>query len=209
MSDEWRVPSNSNSGPHPSPLPQGEGAFHASPLTPHPSPVSQHSSLGTQHLAVEAVYRLYCDAVTHMLQRRVGNPEDAADLAQEAFLRLLRYEGHSPESLRFLLFRVAMNLAASHLRQQAMRPMVDLDDVDLIADHCDEPDMVLADSERIECFLGAVQSLPDRPRQMFVLRRLEGKGTREVADEVGLSTRMVEQHLTKAHALLKARVATA
>ena len=159
--------------------------------------------------AIEATYRLHRDAVTHMLQRRVGNPEDAADLAQEAFLRLLRYEGHSPESLRFLLFRVAMNLAASHLRQQAMRPMVDLDDVDLIADHDDEPDAVLADSERIECFLGAVQSLPDRPRQMFVLRRLEGKGTREVADEVGLSTRMVEQHLTKAHALLKARVAAA
>ena len=52
---------------------------------------------------VELLYRDQYPAVHHMLQRRVGNPEDAADLAQEAFLRLMRYDNHSLESLRFLV----------------------------------------------------------------------------------------------------------
>ena len=154
---------------------------------------------------IERAYRAHYPAVLHLLQRRLGNPDDAAELAQEAFLRLMRYRHCSEHSLRYLLFRVALNLAASQGRTRALRPSVDLDENELVSE-LPQPDEWLEHQQGRQQLAAAVASLPPRCRQMIQLSRLQGLRTREVAARAGLSTRMVERHLQTAQGLLRARL---
>ncbi len=158
-----------------------------------------------QRALMAQAYRQHYPAVLSLLERRLGNPDDAAELAQEAFLRLMRYRHCGEEALRFLLFRVALNLAASEHRRQALRRTEDLDDTLLPCDR-PQPDEWLARQQRCQHLLAAVASLPPRGRQMVVWSRLQGLRTREVAARAGLSTRMVERHLQTAQHLLRDRL---
>ncbi len=85
--------------------------------------------------AVEALYDLYADRLYRYLLARIGNPEMAADLTTELFLRVLkkigsfRLNGARPAaSFSAWLYRIAANLATDYRRQQSRRREVSLDD---------------------------------------------------------------------------------
>jgi RNA polymerase sigma factor (sigma-70 family) len=159
-----------------------------------------------ERLRFDALYREQKDAVIRMLRARLSNEDDIAEVMQEAFLRLLRYGHCGPDSLKYLLFRVAMNLAVTHQRQTGLRRAVSLDDCELVSE---EPavDMVLEHEEAVSQVAMAIQALPPRCRQMYVMSRLRGFRQREIAQHCGISTRMVELHIAKAQALIRERCA--
>jgi RNA polymerase sigma-70 factor (ECF subfamily) len=57
--------------------------------------------------------------------------------------------------------------------------------------------------------VAAVQELPEKCRQVFVLSRFRGMRHKEVAQRCGISTRMVEKHLTRGMALIRQKVGQA
>jgi DNA-directed RNA polymerase specialized sigma24 family protein len=72
--------------------------------------------------SIETLARRYHAELLHMLRARLPSEQDAADLAQEAYTRLLRYEGkYSGEELRRMLFRIAHNLLTDHWRWRRLR----------------------------------------------------------------------------------------
>lgn len=153
----------------------------------------------------EQLYRAQKDAVTRMLRARLPNEDDAQEVMQEAFLRLLRYRHFGPDSLKYLLFRVALNLAVTLLRQAGVRQQVSLDDDELVSEAL-PIDQLLLHEEKITQVALAIQALPPRCRQMYVMNRLRGVRQREIAQHCGISTRMVEMNIAKAQALVRARV---
>lgn len=154
----------------------------------------------------DTLYRLHHGEVIHLLRRRLNNADDAEELAQEAYLRILRYRHCGPDSLKYLLIRTALNLAVSHgARACISRAHVSLENVEIVSD-APLPEEALADAQRWQQMVAAMQSLPDRCRQVFVLRLIHGLRQREIAEHCGISTRMVEQHLAKAQAFLRDRV---
>ncbi len=173
------------------------------PLETVPSPVRLTA---VERLRFDTLYREQKDAVLRMLRSRLSNEDDIAEVMQEAFLRLLRYRHCGPDSLKYLLFRVAMNLAVTQLRQAGLRRAVSLDDCELVSE---EPtvDMVLEHEEEVSQVAMAIQALPPRCRQMYVMSRLRGVRQREIAQHCGISQRMVELHIAKAQALIRERCA--
>lgn len=160
------------------------------------------------HAVVEAVYRQQYDAVLRFLQRRVDNEQDAAELAQEAYLRALRYHDRDHDSLKAILFRIATNLARAHARRDRTHRTNDhvpLDDLS-IASNDPPQDERLAREQHLDMIVAAVHELPDRCRQVFVLSRFHGMRHKEVARRCGISVSMVEKHLTKGLALVRAKV---
>lgn len=153
----------------------------------------------------DQLYRGHKEAVMRTLRARLSNEDDIAELMQEAYLRLLRYRHCGPDSLKYLLFRVALNLAVSHQRQAGLRKAISLDDVELAADELPIEDSLMHEQEVARVAL-AIQALPPRCRQMYVLSRLKGLRQREIARHCGISTRMVELHIARAQLLIREQV---
>lgn len=144
------------------------------------------------------------------LCRRVQE-EDAKDIAQEAFVRMLRYRAYPRDQLKALMYRVATNVLLDRARRDRSRgaPM----HVSLDADHdamaSDEP----AHEERVESqqalvlVRAAILQLPERCREVYLLNRIEGMSYTEIARHCGISVKAVEKHIGRALRVLRERLA--
>lgn len=164
-----------------------------------------------ERVAFEAIYREQYSAVLRVLMRRLDNEEDAVELAQEAYLRAFRYRDQSHESLKALLFRIAINLANERARRDRARHTAQhapLEDYAIAADEMPQDERLVRE-QRLEQIVAAVWELPEKCRQVFVLSRFHGMRHKEIAARCGISTRMVEKHLTRGMALIRQKVGQA
>lgn len=152
-------------------------------------------------LSLPEVIRRNHDALIRFLRRRLRNPADAEDVAQEAYLRMMRYEGSrevsSPSSM---LFRVAGNLATDLFRAEQSRHTADHLDIDEIAPASEQPeaDRELAAKQDLGVLLQTIDELPPRCRQVFLLSRVRHMTYQEIATHCDISVKMVEKHIHRA-----------
>lgn len=134
--------------------------------------------------------------------RRVGR-EDASDLLQETFVRALRSErfdlAADPPSL---LQRIAVNLARDHARRRRTEARyVDFDaDAEMAVATGAMPDARLEAEEKWRLLREAVDALPPRCRDVFLLYMREGLGLGEIAERLGVSRNMAQKHMRLAMA---------
>lgn len=141
------------------------------------------------------------------LAYKVRCAETAADLVQETYLRIARH-GDSGEiaNQQAFVFRVADNLALDHLRARTRHELRYAGTVaEDIVSSIPEPDTVLADRQQLERLEKLIQQLPANRRRVFLLCRVEGKSYAEVAHELDITPRTVENHVYKALKTLKER----
>lgn len=143
------------------------------------------------------------DELFAYLCRRVADREAAADLTQEALLRLVKYrDGPQAEDRRWLLFRIARNLVLEYRRTQSRRHAdqhISLDDV--VPLRMESPAMeVMADTHQLleQLFTHTLVNLPSKCRLAFLLNRLHGLTYPQVAARMRISVKMVEKHITRA-----------
>jgi len=125
---------------------------------------------GMSRAQLERFYRETQPAVYNVVYRWVWNAEDAADLTQEAFLRLWRMRGKvSTDTVRPLLFRIALNLASSRRRQKRLWRWVSLEPLrDLLADR-PSPEQNLARRQSACSVRECISLLPEKSRQILLL----------------------------------------
>ena len=154
----------------------------------------------------------HSDLVYAIVSRIVLNEADAADVAQEAFVRayhaLVRFRGDSKFSS--WLYRIAVNRSLTHLKRTKRRAAV-LDpttgaraEVEAsLGAPPDSPDEAVLKDERRVMVRAAVSQLPPRYRAVVTLFYLEEKSYREVAEILGIPMGTLKTHLHRARALLK------
>ena len=133
--------------------------------------------------------------------RKVRDPDLAADLAQESYVRVLTMEqsGQAILDPRALLRKVAVHLKIDMDRRADIRRH---DDIDTLA----EPDMpvqpahlqpeeVYSSSQAAEAYLKAIEQLPDRCREAFCLYAFDDLSNKEIARHMGISLSMVNQYI--------------
>lgn len=138
---------------------------------------------------------------------RIVEPVDAAeDVVQRTFLRLWerREEWSTEGSLRGLLFRIARNLALSERRSRGARLRA-LEGLTARGPRRSErtPADHLADSELGRELERAIDALPGRRREVFVLRCVHGLSYAEVAEVMGISQQTVANQLSRGLATLR------
>ncbi|MBO3274474.1 RNA polymerase sigma factor [Pseudomonas schmalbachii] len=155
---------------------------------------------------VSQAYRSLHGELLRFLRRKLGGSADAADLAQDAFAQWLKSSSrHEVEQPRAFLFQVARNLLRDHWRRQnqSAECMVDEHEQDDQADlppaaEGSEPVAQFERQRYLRQLSQALQSLPPRRREAFILHKFEGLSQAEVARRMGISLSMVEKHVASA-----------
>jgi RNA polymerase sigma-70 factor (ECF subfamily) len=133
----------------------------------------------------EIAFRENYAAVFRAAYRVTGSAEDAEDVLQTVFMRLLkRAPGAEPvENLASFLHRAAVNAAVDLVRSRQHARNVPLDDfAPFLADSAHRrPDRARSSSEIRRWLRDAVARLSPRVAEMFVLRFFEGKENPEIA----------------------------
>ncbi|SAI25685.1 ECF family sigma factor [Bordetella ansorpii] len=131
--------------------------------------------------------------------RRIGNRADAEDIAHDAVEQLLRADASGALQARQYLFQAAQHRTIDAWRRQERLPHVAWDCLPEDTHPIAAPaDATLATGQLAEALAHALQELPPKCREAFVLNRIEGWSQREIAQRMGLSTNMVERHVMRA-----------
>lgn len=167
-----------------------------------------HRSLGAGQgpwviLDLEGLFRRYREDLLRFIRRRVSSPEVAADLAQEAFVRVMRHP--QPQELRdprAYLFTTAANLVLDHGRHQRLARTTD-DALDDVPDTAPDSERVIAARQELALVQAALEKLPQRTRLAFEMHRLGGMSQPAIARQLGVSTTVVWRMVQDAYAQLR------
>ncbi|MBB6557730.1 RNA polymerase sigma-70 factor (ECF subfamily) [Acidovorax soli] len=158
---------------------------------------------------VDAVLARYYQELLNYFARTARGRDNAADLVHEAYARVLTLQrsGQAIAQPRALLYRTVRNLLVDQHRRSSVREPVPggaseeapLPDVaELAAPAALGPEALAASSQGMAALLATIDALPLRCRQAFILHKFDGLSHAEVAAQMGISRKMVEQHIQRA-----------
>lgn len=148
---------------------------------------------------ISRLFSEHNESLIQFLATRLHSVQEAKEVAQEAYVRLLSLEDSGAVSfLRAFLFKTAANLAVDRIRSRnRQRQAVD-------AGLCDEareaptPDREAASAQEVAIVRRLIGELPPKCRRAFLLHRVHGAEFSQIAEEMGLSERMVRHYVLRA-----------
>lgn len=151
---------------------------------------------------VGTLFREHSRDLHRYLAHRMSDSHEAQDLAQEAFLRILRLDSvdfiNNPEAY---LYRIASNLAYERRLRQLASPVSAHADVADLAETLEDPatlEAIVASRQEIEALEHVLQRLPANPRAALLMQRRDGMTYDEIASALGVSSSMVKKYLQAA-----------
>lgn len=152
-------------------------------------------------MSVLDIYRVRRKALQRYIQRLLGNADDAADVSQEAFLRVYAAEvgEHTPVS-EALLYTVARNLALSELRKRTSRATDTVGDWDdlRVEDTGPSVEAMLQNRQRMAAIESAMEKMAPKCLEVFHMRKIDNLPHAEIARQLNISPKTVERHITRA-----------
>ncbi|RYE02222.1 MAG: sigma-70 family RNA polymerase sigma factor [Sphingomonadales bacterium] len=159
-------------------------------------------------VTVEELSRRYHAVLLRYFARRGIGVQDAQDLAQDVFARLSRSHAlDNVASAEGYLFATAANIALDFFRSRKVRndhPAEGfVERIQVMGDF--SPARLLEGRQELACIVTALNEMPERMRNIFILARLENLPRGEIAQRLGISKSLVEQQIALATACLSER----
>jgi RNA polymerase sigma-70 factor (ECF subfamily) len=196
-----------------------KGSLPSALSYPFPSRIEQQENLSNDQL-FEWLMDIHYKRVYNYIYRMVRNEQDAADITQEAFVRIYKAlpRLRNRDSLPFWIRRIATNLCLDHLHKRMNSPeIMELDKKGedgspspihfLQADPAQEPMKILHTSERARVLLQAIDTLPDEYRTVILLHHIDGQPLDEIARILHVPAGTVKSRLSRARLELRRRTA--
>lgn len=172
---------------------------------------------GGQDTALNELMERHSQRVFHYLLRSLQNEEDAADLAQETFVRVYRNSRAFNPKQKFTtwIYAIASNLVRDRFRWRSRHPHVSMEagehDLDAslkstLRDVQPQPDEALHAEEQAARVRAAVSALPEELREPLILATYEAMSQAEIAEVLKCTPKAVENRLYRARKQVRERL---
>ena len=170
-----------------------------------------------QEGGLAALMTRHGERLFHYLCRLLQDEEEAADLAQETFVRVYQHCERFDRRRKFTtwLYAIATNLARDRARWRSRHPTVSLQAESVatgaelqssLPSHEADPHETLVAEERAAWVREAIAALPEDLRAPLVLAEYEGLSQADIGEVLGCSAKAVEVRLYRARLRLRARL---
>ncbi|MFT5804301.1 MAG: RNA polymerase sigma factor (sigma-70 family) [Candidatus Paceibacteria bacterium] len=138
--------------------------------------------------------------------------DDAHDLAQEAMLRVHKFQqSQTLDNARAYLFKTANNLAIdqirrTHLHDKYLRSEMPADQEEDNYQFAPSPERTAAAKQELDNIYAVVDKMPTKVKRAFLLNRDRDLSYSEIAKEMGVSNSMVEKYITEALKVLRQQI---
>ncbi len=166
--------------------------------------------------ALNALMDRHSERLFHYLVRQLNNESDAADLAQETFVRVYHHRARFDPGQKFStwLYAIATNLLRDRFRWHKRHPQVSLDAereenstiLDAVPDTAASPSEQISAEERATEVRAAIESLPEELRTPLILSEYEELSHGEIGAVLNCTAKAVETRLYRARNHLRKRL---
>lgn len=161
---------------------------------------------------LQTMFRDNNASLLRFLSRKLSEPHEAEDIAQDAYHNLLRMDPTVElDNARAYLFQTAANLALNRMRKirrqhhHAQTVLAEADgDRGLTTT---SPEQVASAQIELGRVLASIDQLPDKCRRAFLMSRSEHKNYTEISQALGVSVSTVEKYMIKALQHLRKQLA--
>ena len=156
---------------------------------------------------VEGLVREYSGVMFRVAHAVLRSPQEAEDVVQDAFVRVLERRGrlHEVREMRVWLVKIAWNLALD--RRRRIRPeQMDERFAQELAGKSVPADEAMAESRRMAAVLREIERLPKKEREVLLLSAMDELGTAEMAAVLGRSESGTRALLFRARTRLRERM---
>ncbi len=157
------------------------------------------------HSAFEKIFERYSKQLFQFSLSYLKSEEAAEDIVQEVFIKIWnnRSEIKTDTSFQSYLFTITLNSVRKYFNQQSR-----LNELkhDILFDSSGlKPDF--DDNSNYQFMLDKLEELirqmPEKRREVFIKKKIEEKSLKEISEELSISTKTVEYHITEAMRFLK------
>lgn len=141
-------------------------------------------------------YKNYHRSVYLYILYKIRKDEDAKDLSQDVFLRLMDYKQMlRPETIKHFIFSICRNLVIDYLRRHYKMQEITSYFLDQIPTSTNDVESQIIANDISTCEQERVLRLPMQRRKIYVMSRFRHKSSADISACLGLSVRTVENHL--------------
>ena len=141
-------------------------------------------------------YEEYYQVILTYITYRITHRYEAEDLTQDVFVRLLDYKQMlRPDTVKYFLFIIARNIVTDYIRRYYKKQEVDSYIYDCTVTSTNETEENIIANDLMAIEQRKLAMMPEQRRLVYTMNRFEAKTSTEIAEEMNLSRRTVENHL--------------
>ncbi len=153
-------------------------------------------------IAFQMLFKLYRSKLLHFAHSYISNKEDAEEIIQDVFVKVWKNETIY-SNLNGYIYKVTRNACLDHLRKKKLTLNIEnnLSQIEASINYSalvDDVTSSIIEKELENAVLEAIEYLPKKCKNVFVLSRIDGLKHKEISKALNISTKTVENHIGKA-----------
>lgn len=153
----------------------------------------------------EVIFKTYSEPMRNYMYYKCGNLQQAEDIVQDAFIKL--WNNCSKvifEKAKSYLYTLANNAFLNEIAHQKV--VLNHQKLNQKSSTNETPEFLLEEKEFMAKLMNAINSLPVKQREVFLLSRIDKKKYSEIAEIVGVTVKAVEKRMSQALVTLRKEI---